>query len=376
MTNGQKNSTDPCFSEFLEIKGMTKELLIRFLENRYGADELKEIVQWIDREALLDKSTKLAFDDWKSFIEKDGSSDENIRFNSLLDKIHHKININQSVAPKPSPFRISSQFTTWLTKAAAILLIPVLSFLLYTLFNNQISSSKFADRVVDSLEIVAPVGSRTVVQLSDGTEVHLNSGSKIKYPRSFNGNTREIDLSGEGFFNVAHDPEHPFIVKTKQLNVKALGTKFNVLSYPEEDVIATTLVEGKVVLEVITENGKTKTIGALTPGQHVKYHISSGKASSTKGDVGKYIAWKDGLLIFDNSGINEVAERLGRMFNVEIEATNEIKDYTYTVKFMDESLSQILDLLTKATPVDYVFLPREKLPDGVYAKQRILLKKR
>lgn len=355
---------------------MTKELLIRFLENRYGTDELEEIVQWINGEALLDKSKELAFNDWKSFIEKDDSSDQDIRFNSLLDKIHHKININQSIVHKAKWLRIPSQVTTWLIKAAAILLIPVLSFLVYTLSNNSIRSAKYADIVVDSLEIYAPAGSRTVVQLSDGTEIHLNSGSKIKYPRSFNGENRELSLSGEGFFDVAHDPEHPFIVKTKQMNVKALGTKFNVLSYPENDAVATTLVEGKLVLERFAENGKTKTIRTLSPGQHVEYHVNSGKASSTKGDIGKYIAWKDGLLIFDNSGIDEVAERLGRMFNVEIEATTEIKDYTYTVKFVDESLSQILDLLTKATPVDYVFLPRGKLPDGTYAKQKILLKKR
>ncbi|MEL7588842.1 MAG: FecR domain-containing protein [Prolixibacteraceae bacterium] len=355
---------------------MTKDLLIKFLENRYSTDELEKIVQWIDEEALLYEGKRLALEDWKTFTGKDNSSGEDICFNSLLDKIHHKININQSAGDKTNQFHISSKFVSWLTKAAAILLIPVLSFLIYTLSYNSVKSAKHADLVVDSLEVVAPAGSRTVVQLSDGTEVHLNSGSKIRYPRNFNGNNRELILSGEGFFDVAHDVEHPFVVKTKQMNIKALGTKFNVLSYPENSIIATTLVEGKIVLEVFADNGETKAIGTLTPGQHVEYQVNLGKTSSKIGDIGKYIAWKDGMLIFDNSGIDEVAERLSRMFNVEIETSDEIKDYTYTVRFVNESLSQILDLLTKATPVQYVFLSREKLPDGSYSKQKIILKKR
>lgn len=356
---------------------MTKELLIRFLENRCTQDELEKVLFWIEKEALLGRGKDLAYDDWKSFPEEGVLEGHNLSFNSLLDKIHHKININQSTAPRAKQLPISSSsIISLLTKAAAILLIPVLSILVYTLSNNSIRSAKYADMVVDSLEIMAPIGSRIKAQLSDGTEVHLNSGSRLKYPRNFSGENRELSLSGEGFFDVAHDPKHPFVVKTKRLNIKALGTKFNVLSYPENDAITTTLIEGKVVLERFTENGATKTIGTMTPGQHVEYHVNSGKSSSTNGNIEKYIAWKDGLLIFDNSSIEEVAERLSRMFNVEIEVTNEIEDYTYTVKFVDESLSQILDLLTKATPVDYVLLPREKLHDGTYSKQKIRLKKR
>jgi transmembrane sensor len=179
---------------------MTKELLIKFLENQCTPDELEEVLFWIDKEASLDKGKDLVHDDWKSFGEGGICADQKVSFNSLLDKIHHKININQSAISKPRKLRISSPVTTWLTKAAAILLIPVLSILIYTLSFKSIHTARYADMVVDSLEIVAPAGSRTVVQLSDGTEVHLNSGSKIKYPRSFSGENRELSLCGEGFF--------------------------------------------------------------------------------------------------------------------------------------------------------------------------------
>lgn len=353
---------------------MTKDLLMKFIENRCSSDELEQVVYWIDKEATFDKGKDLVNDDWNSFEEEKYSFDQNNRFNLLLDKIHHKININQLTGSKNQQLRSSSKITIWMTKAAAILLIPVLSFLIYTLSSNSINREKYADTAIDSLEVIAPIGSRTVAKLSDGTEVHLNSGSKIKYPRNFHNGIREINLSGEGFFDVVHDPEHPFIVKTKHINIKALGTKFNVHSYSENDVVATTLIDGKVVLEKLT--GKEKTIGTMVPGQHIEYHVNSGEISSTKGNVEKYIAWKDGLLFFDNSSIDEVAERLERMFNVNIETTNQIKDFTYTVKFVDESLPQILDLLSKATPLEYTFIPREKMTDGTYSKQKILLKKK
>jgi len=355
---------------------MSSELLIKFLNNRCSPEELDEIFQWISSEALSKDSINLAFIDWKNLNEEKHFNVPNEKFGLLLDKIHHQININEFVRPNVRQRSTIASIVSWMTKAAAILLMPVLTFLLYVLYDPSFISAKRNNSALDSIEVIASAGARTIVQLSDGTEVNLNYGSKIKYPREFKGNTRELILSGEGFFNVAHDPKHPFIVKSKQLNIKALGTKFNVLTYPENDKVETTLIEGKVVLEQPNKNGITKNIGSLIPGEHVNYNSATGEISSTQGSVEKYIAWKDGILFFDNVGISDVAERLGRMYNVEIKVAEDIKDYTYTVKFIDESLSQILDLLTKATPVNYKMFPREKLPDGTYSKQKILFEKR
>jgi transmembrane sensor len=354
---------------------MTKELLIKFLYNRCTPKELEEVVQWIDQEAYSDKS--LAFDDWTSFSGNELLTDHgDPQFNLLLDKIHHKINIKDCINKESKQTVTFSAFITWLTRAAAILLIPVLSLLFYLLSDGSFFSSRNSDSVVDSLEIIAPVGGRTVVQLSDGTEVHLNYGSKIKYPRKFNGKTRELTLSGEGYFDVAHNPQCPFIVKTRQLSIKALGTKFNVLAYPDNDQVSTTLIEGKVVIEKSFSHSAIQTIGSLVPGQHVDYNVNTGAISSSKGNVEKYIAWTEGIIMFDNANIQEVAEKIERMFNVEIVISPEIKDFTYTVKFVNESLPQILDLFTKATPVKYRMLPREKLSDGTFSKQKILFGKK
>ena len=355
---------------------MTKDILIKFLNNNCTEAELNEVLQWVKTSALTEDGKKLGFDDWKSYREEDSFGNDE-KFTTLFDKIQQKID-NNSPEHKIGDNKIFTipVFAKWLTRAAAILLIPVLTFLFYTLFEKQTINVQYALAAVDSIEIIAPIGSRTVVQLSDGSEVHLNYGSKIKYPLFFSGETREIILEGEGFFEVAHNPDKPFIVKTGKLNVKALGTAFNVLAYPDDDVIETTLVNGKVVLEQNEADGKTKAIGVMEPGQHVNYNIKTGAVSSTMGNIKKFVAWKDGMLIFEDTPIIEVAEKLSRMFNVDIKVTDDITDNVYTVTFVDEPLFQILDLMTIATSVRYKALPRKKLPDGTSSKQIIIIEKR
>ena len=350
---------------------MTQELLIKFLNDKCTDEELKEVLHWIENESLDNQSKSWGYQDWKEF-KMDENLMDNDDLSSLLDKIHHKINIKRQSIKKPN-----ATITTWLMRAAAILLIPVLVFHFYTISNIKSESITYSSYLtVDSLEIIAPAGSRTVVQLSDGSEVHLNYGSKLKYPQNFTGDTRGVILLGEGYFNIAHNPEKPFIVKTGKLNIKALGTKFNVQAYPGEEIIATTLVEGKVLVEQKLEYGNIKTIGAMVPGQHINFNVRSGAVSSTKGSVEKYIAWKDGKLVFKNESLVEVTHRLSHMFNVDFEIADNIKDYSYTVTLVDEPLFQILDLITIATPVAYKALPRKKLPDGTFSKQKIIIEKR
>ena len=350
---------------------MTQELLIKYLNDNCTDEELKEVLQWIKKDSLDSQSKSWGYEEWTKF-KMDENSIENYDLSSLLDKIHHEINIKKQSIKNPN-----TTISTWLIRAAAILLIPVLTLLFFTISEKKSESIKYtANLLVDSLEIIAPAGSRTVVQLSDGSEVHLNFGSKLKYPQNFTGNTREVILLGEGYFDVAHNPEKPFIVKTGELNIKALGTKFNVLAYPGEGTISTTLVEGKVIVEQKEVNGNIKTIGAMEPGQHVNYNIKNKSVSSSKVSVERYIAWKDGKLVFENESIVEVTARLSRMFNVDFEIADNVKDYSYTVTFIDEPLFQILDLMTIATPVRYKALPRKKLPDGTFSKQKIIIEKR
>ncbi len=166
---------------------MTKDTIIKFLNNRCTAAELEEVIRWAKTEALNKKSKNWAFDEWKSFQVEDNPGDDE-KFSLLFDKIQRKIDTD-SQKHKNAESKIStlSIVSTWLTRAAAILLIPVLAFLFYTLSEKKLDALQYANLSVDSIEVIAPIGSRTVVQLSDGSEVHLNYGSKFKYPQDFFG---------------------------------------------------------------------------------------------------------------------------------------------------------------------------------------------
>ncbi len=352
---------------------MTQEILQKFLNNACSEAELQEVIHWAKNIALSEEGKKMGFESWEKYqINDEQQSDE--KFSLLFDKIQQKIDANQSQTAKSgSKFML---YLNWMSRVAAILLIPVLAFLFYTLSEKRLESNQISNLMMDSIEVVSPIGSRTVVQLSDGSVVHLNYGSKLKYPQVFAGETREVKLQGEGFFEVAHNPEKPFVVKTEKLNVKALGTVFNVLAYADNNFVETTLVNGKVVLEQNLSNGKTLSLGAMVPGQHVDFYIESGKMESSSGNIEKYLAWKDGKMVFEDATITEVAKRLSRVYNVEIEISEDIKDYLYTVTFIDEPLFQILDLMAIATPVKYKALPRKKLADGTFSKQKVIISKR
>ena len=353
---------------------MNKEIFVKYLNNKCSDQEFEELAKWIKQNVQHKEGRNWSFDQWKSFDPELQEKDEK-KYRALLDKIHHEINLKQR-EKEGSKLITLSNIAKWLSRAAAILFIPLLGVVFYLLINNNIQADKYADLTVDSLEVISPTGSRTVLQLSDGTEIHLNYVSKIKYPRTFTGNTREITLVGEGYFDVAHNPDKPFIVKTEKLNVKALGTEFNVQAYPEDDVVSTTLVEGKVVIDKILPGEKIEQIGVMVPGQHVTYNLNTDEIVSSKVSTEKYTSWKEGRMIFDNTPITEVARELSRKFNVDIEVEDNIKDLTYTVTFIDDPLYLILDLMTQTTPVTYKMFPREKLADGTFSKQKIRIEKR
>lgn len=352
---------------------MNKEIIIKYLQNSCSEKEFEELAAWIEDKNATNAGKYWNFEIWKT-LEPGESEKDAEKYNDLLHKIHHEINLRK-IENTNNKTLVLRKIAGWMTRAAAILFVPLLGIVFYLLTNNSFHPEKLADLTVDSLEVIAPVGSRTVVQLSDGTEIHLNYGSKIKYPRTFTGDTRGITLSGEGYFNVAHNPEKPFVVKTGILDIKALGTEFNVQAYPGDEAISATLVNGKVVIEK-TEANQTTTVGAMVPGQHVEYRLETGKITSTKGATEIYTAWKEGRMIFDNTPIVEVARELSRKFNVEIEVAPEIQDLTYTVTFADDPLYLILDLMTETTPVSYRKFPRQKLADGTFSKQKIRIEKR
>ncbi|MAZ28712.1 MAG: hypothetical protein CL868_16745 [Cytophagaceae bacterium] len=203
-------------------------------------------------------------------------------------------------------------------------------------------------------ELVVPYGKRFSIELADGSIVHLNSGSVLKYPSSFGENqNREVYLEGEAFFEVAKNIHKPFIVKTSQLNVRVLGTRFNVSSYVEDGYTSATLAEGSVA--VYPSDGDMDSIRRkIKPGEQARFR--DGILNVKYVDVNKNIAWMKGSLYFDNERFEAISKRLERRFNTDIVNTYEaLNDVHYTGAFSDEDLTDILDVFKSNTDFEYSF---------------------
>lgn len=159
------------------------------------------------------------------------------------------------------------------------------------------------------------------VSLSDGTNVWINAASSLKYPTSFSGSERRVELKGEGYFEVFRNVSKPFVVHTERQNVEVLGTHFNINSYADEPAVRTTLLEGKVkVVEL-----KTSSSAILRPGEqsilagNTKFKVAQVNAANT-------VAWKNGLFQFQDSDIQTIMRQLSRWYNVEFEIEGKVPD--------------------------------------------------
>ena len=278
--------------------------------------------------------------------------------------------ISKKVTLRSTP----ENFWYYWKKIAAVLLIPlfignILYFLLRT--NNFSMPQEPVSPVYN--ELFAAFGTRSALKLSDGTHVWLNSGSSIKYPDRFGGNNRTVFLKGEAYFEVESDDEKPFIVETLFLSVKATGTKFNVSGYASADEAEVTLVSGRVEVSLI-ENKKNIKSSVLDINQHLSFNKINGTTSISNEDTYKYISWKDGKLIFRNEPLSQVVKKISQVFNVYIEIKGEeIKNYSYRATFQDESLAEILKLIKISSPVDYIEVKRDSLPDGTFPRKKVII---
>ena len=188
-------------------------------------------------------------------------------------------------------------------------------------------------------------GESKKITLADGTVVAVNAGSTLIYPKEFSSKTRTVFLSGEANFDVAKNPEKPFIVKTKYIDVRALGTKFCVQSYPNAGITKATLVEGSIKVDMESGNNKPYI---LKPNNQLIYSQGDDKVTVVDVDAGKLASWEDGYLIFQGATFDEIAQTLERKYNVVINYDGKkLNKQSYYVKFNpDESIDEVMDVLT------------------------------
>jgi ferric-dicitrate binding protein FerR (iron transport regulator) len=254
--------------------------------------------------------------------------------------------------------------TSLLLRAAAILILPLLTStaVLSYLYIKQLSSKAMAYYTV-----TAAPGTVTQVYLPDSSKVWLNAGSSLRYPASFSSGERQVNLSGEGYFEVKSDPANPFYVSLSEvMRVKAYGTKFNVSSYEDDTAIETVLETGLVDVEFNTQSVR------LSPSEQASFDKAQKKVVITSVRIDEKTSWKEGKLMFRNASLEEVIKSLSRRYNVDIVLHKETeKTYKFRASFSNETITQVLNYMKLAAPIEWSITETRQRTDSSYEAQRI-----
>lgn len=231
-------------------------------------------------------------------------------------------------------------------RIAAILAIPLLLTVLvqYIIYNKK-------EKETIWFEARTNPGMTTSITLPDGTLVYLNSESSLKYPAHFNGKKRAVSLSGEGYFEVSKNAKQPFMVSTpQQLQIEVTGTHFNIEAYAQDMKVKTTLTEGSVNVYYPTNNSVKKI--KLAPQQKLVYTLPDKEIELLTTSGESEIAWKDNLIIFNSTPLNEALRMLEKRFNVEFIIKNEqLLTDIYSGTFSNQQLEQILQYFTISSQI-------------------------
>lgn len=315
--------------------------ITRRISGEGTVDDVSQVDEWLNERPVNRQVYNRLSDMWN--FENQASGNHQSLFDSILRRI--KVYENR---PK-QPF-----YTSVFFRAAAILLLVLASnFLVYML-----NSEDEVQAPVAYQEIVVPRGNRMKITLPDSTSIWLNNETKLRYASNFTDGSREVELSGEAYFDVHHDAKHPFVVKVGEQRIKVLGTRFSVNAYPEDKIIETSLIEGSVAFE-----SKPMTKGnsefILNPGFSLLYNKENNSITTQRIQSSYYQYWEKGVYAFKDESFQSLAVKIKRIFNVEVVfEDNFLKSKTYTGTInINDNIFLFMEAIrrTSVEPIEYKF---------------------
>lgn len=321
-----------------------EELLPRYCDGLTTDDENRRVEAWMEaapeNRKLMEEihAIQLAADTWqmKRHIDTEGA----------LKKVKGRI-------------RTKISWWEWAQRVAAVLSIPLLIGTLFLYFDRQAEPS-----VAQMIEIRTNPGMTTSVVLPDSTVVCLNSETVLRYPSGFTGDSRQVELEGEAFFDVAKDAEKRFVVSVPHRSqIEVYGTRFNIEAYTNDDRISTTLVEGSVGFKYTDKEGTGKKV-TLCPRQKLVFTPSAGQTDIYATSCESETAWKDGKIVFENTPMEEVLRMLGKRYNVDFVVRNiRLKDYAFTGTFTTQRLERIMEYFKISSHIKWRYLDSSDITD-------------
>lgn len=314
-------------------------------ENHLAMQKIKRIWDASTEQQQVQKEWMDIEKDWNTLQRKIGLLDES------RSSVHAKGSYSSGRPSKPGAFQ---QFM----KVAAIFVVMALATVFA--YTNWYEAETIAQESVLK-EISTANGQRVNLTLSDGTGILVNSGSEIKFPDTFQPDKREVFLEGEAYFNVTENREAPFLVHTKGMTTKVLGTSFSVRAYSEDSNVSVVVEEGSVALSA--ESGGSSDPVTLTKHELGQFDMEDGKISS-RGveDLELYLSWTEGFLKFKEQPMRKVARELERRYDIEVIFSNEsIAGMLLTANLKSRSMNNVLDVIAISLDINYRIEKNDKV---------------
>lgn len=332
-----------------------QDLLTKFFSGKLSAEDSLMMKKWIDESPEHRKIFDQANELWQTSISRSKHFDVDAAWELFSSRQGLRCNI------KPLKKKIY-----WTISVAASIIIL---FIIGSIIARNKSSLSLNDLANSKIVVSAKDGEKAIIMLSDSSEVILNSGSRLEYDATYNLKNRNVTLTGEAFFDIHTDPEKPFIVSSEEIRVIATGTRFNVLSFPEENRIEASLEEGEI--SVISADGKSASI---KPGEQLVYTKQSKDFEVKKIHIEAYTSWKENKLRLSDTPLEESLRKIARKYNVTFNITDaKLLDLKYTATFIDEDIEEVMEMLKVVSPITYKISYRTGITDHNYIKPMILV---
>ena len=323
------------------------ELMARKLSGEATHEELSELQEHLSADAAAGERCKVLDQFWS---RQEHGAHPSVEEN--LKKVLGNLNLTSANAPVV-PLRHRRR---WVWVAAAVLVLCGVGMLIYV---GRRGAGEIGDAL--TLEKHNAKGTKSIIQLSDGSKIWLNADSKLKYPEVFRSDTREVYLNGEAFFDVAKSPGRPFIIHLANGTVKVLGTSFNVRAYDNEPVVETSVATGRIAFIPKYTHKKQDTI-YLAPDHKASYTFTSEEVRTSATSSNEDKAWTEGKLIFRGMTMEQIAVALERNFGKKVVFVDDgPKEFVFTGSFENNTLDEIMFYLTRTKNFSYKITNTELL---------------
>ena len=318
------------------------EITVHILNDEHSEEEMREFMEWYNA-SIENKELFFQIKHIYELRNKDSNSDNKELLKSW-DRLMEKIRLKQE------PVQLKKSTNKNLLRKISIAGVAAV-ILILTIIGIRIN---YANNTWIEVQSNTP-GNIKKIELSDGSTVHLNASSTLKYPKKFNRKSRELFLDGEAYFNVTKDSSHPFIINLDNQQIEVLGTEFNVLAYSTDHTAVTTLITGSVKLTTFESDKSMKAEVILQPGDQAIFDKKTSTYQVVHAETENVASWIEGEYTFKKKSLEEIANRLEKIYHITFIIQDEsLKDKSYTGKFFSyQTIDEIVDILNFKNDIKY-----------------------